>query len=70
MHKNGKRMKSCIFLDKINISQKNNKLLLPISNIDKNESREFESSFKMENLVPKHTDSKNIKKEEFFEFYI
>ena len=69
MHKNGKIMKSSIFLDKIIISQKNKKLLLPISNIDKNGSKEFESFFKMENLVPNYTDSKNIKKE-FFEFYI
>ena len=64
-------MKSCILtLEKPNFSQKNNKLLIPKINIDKNASRDFESSFKIDNLVSKHTDSRNIKKEEFIEFYI
>ena len=69
--KKGMRMKSCILtLEKPNFSQKNNKLFLPNVNVDKNASRDFESSFKMDNLMSKHTDSKNIKKEEFKEFYI
>ena len=68
--KKGMRMKSCIFLEKANISQKNNKLFLPSVNIEKNASKDFDSSFKMDNLLIKPSDSKNTKKEEFFEFFI
>ena len=68
--KKGMRMKSCILtLEKGNYSTKNNKLYLKNLNIDKNASRDFESSFKMDNLVVKNTDT-NMKKEQFLEFYI
>jgi hypothetical protein len=69
--KKGARMKSCIFaLDKGDISQKNNKLYLSSYYVDKNISKDFESSFKMDNLMVKPSDSKNIKKEQFLEFLL
>ena len=69
--KKGKRMKSCIFtVEKGNFSQKNNKLHLQNYNVEKNPSKDFESSFKMENLLVKQSDTKNTKKEQFFEFYV
>ena len=69
--KKGARMKSCIFaLDKGDISQKNNKLYLSSYYVDKNISKDFESSFKMDHLMVKPSDSKNIKKEQFLEFFV
>ena len=69
--KKGMRMKSCILaLEKPVHSQKNNKLYLPKVKIEKNPSKEMESSFKMDNLPEKKTDSRNVKKEQFFEFFI
>jgi len=68
----GIKMKSCILsFDKGNLSQKNNKLLLlPNLKGEKNQSKDYESSFKMDNLQSKGTESKNEKKEQFYEFYI
>ena len=68
----GMKMKSCILtLDKNNLSQKNNNLLyLPNFQGDEKKSKEYDSSFKMDNLVAKQTESKNEKKEQFYEFNI
>ena len=69
--KKGMRMKSCILtLEKPMHSQKNNKLFLPKIKAEKDASKEMESSFKMDNLPAKATDSKNCRKETFFEFFI
>ena len=68
----GIKMKSCIIsLEKGNSSQKNNKLLyLPNLQGEKKHSKDYDSSFKMDNLEAKRTESKNEKKEQFYEFYI
>ena len=68
----GVKMKSCILsLEKGNYSHKNNNLLyLPNLQGEKKQSKDYESSFKMDNLVAKQTESKNEKKEQFYEFFI
>ena len=71
-HKKGKKMKSCILtLEKGNINHKNNNFLhLPNLQGDNNQNKDYDSSFKMDNLAAKQTESKNEKKEQFLEFYI
>ena len=69
--KKGIQMKSCILApDKSVHSQNNNKLYLPKIKIEKNAIKELETSFQMDNLPEKKTDSKIMKKEQFLEFFI
>ena len=65
-----KKMKSCVF--NYESEKKNEKKLIMSTNLSRAKSRDIESSYKMEKLLEKQSklETKEHKKEEFFEFYI
>ena len=65
-----KKMKSCVF--NYESEKKNEKKMILSTNLNRAKSRDVESSYKMEKLLEKQSklETKEHKKEEFFEFYI
>ena len=65
-----KKMKSCVF--NYESEKKNEKKLILSTNLNRAKSRDVESSYKMEKLLEKQSklETKEHRKEEFFEFYI
>ena len=65
-----KKMKSCVF--NYESEKKKEKKLIMSTNLSRAKSRDIESSYKMEKLLEKQSklETKEHKKEEFFEFYI
>ena len=69
----GKKMKSCVFnYETEKKNEKKQNMSVNIHRAKSRDIREVDSSYKMEKLLEKQSklDTKNVKKEQFFEFFI